>query len=253
MSVSEMFALDDRIALVTGASSGLGVAIAQALGECGAAVALAARRTERLAANVAALAERGVKAMAVTVDVSDPDSCANAVKQATELGGRLDILINNAGVASSIPASKESPADFARVVQINLHGAYWMAQAAAPVMTAGGSIINISSVLGLRSAGLPQAAYSASKAGLFGLTRDLAAQWSGRRGIRVNAIAPGFFPTEMTAEYDDGYLDRQLQRVPLSRLGHEDELAATVVWLASRAGGYVTGQTVVVDGGFTIA
>jgi NAD(P)-dependent dehydrogenase (short-subunit alcohol dehydrogenase family) len=119
-------------------------------------------------------------------------------------------------------------------------------------MQPGSSIINVSSVLGLTTASLPQAAYSASKAGLLGLTRDLAQQWTGRKGIRVNAVAPGFFVSEMTDQYPDGYLDAQLSRIPAGRKGEPQELAATVVYLASPASGYVTGQTLAVDGGLTI-
>jgi NAD(P)-dependent dehydrogenase (short-subunit alcohol dehydrogenase family) len=253
VSAPELFSLTGRVALVTGASSGLGVAFARALGEAGATVALAARRTDRLRENVAALAEDGISALAVQCDVSDPDSCREAVRATVDFGGRLDILVNNAGISSSVPASRETPEQFSEVVAVNLHGAYWMAKAAAPAMSEGGAIVNISSILGIRTAGLPQAAYAASKAGLLGLTRDLDAQWTGRKGIRVNAIAPGFFASEMTAEYDDGYLAQQLTRVPMGRVGEAEELAATLVWLCSPAAGYVTGQTIVVDGGFTIA
>src|SRR5262249_19959581 len=128
----------------------------------------------------------------------------------------------------------------------------WMAQACGRVMRPGSSIVNISSVLGLTTAGLPQAAYSASKAGLHGLTRDLAQQWGGRKGIRVNAVAPGFFATEMTSQYRPGYLDQQLSRVTLGRTGEPAELTAAVLFLASEAASYVTGQVLVVDGGFTL-
>jgi NAD(P)-dependent dehydrogenase (short-subunit alcohol dehydrogenase family) len=127
-----------------------------------------------------------------------------------------------------------------------------MAQAAGKVMQPGSSIINISSVLGITTAGLPQAAYAASKAGLNGLTRDLAQQWTGRKGIRVNSIAPGFFESEMTTQYPPGYLEQQQARIPAGRKGHAGELAATVVFLASPAAGYITGQTLPVDGGMTI-
>jgi NAD(P)-dependent dehydrogenase (short-subunit alcohol dehydrogenase family) len=120
-------------------------------------------------------------------------------------------------------------------------------------MKPGSSIINISSVLGITTAGLPQAAYSAAKAGLMGLTRDLAQQWTGRKGIRVNAIAPGFFHSEMTDQYQTGYIDKQIGRVLTGRVGDPEELAAAMIFLASDAGGYITGQTLVVDGGFTIA
>jgi NAD(P)-dependent dehydrogenase (short-subunit alcohol dehydrogenase family) len=166
--------------------------------------------------------------------------------------GRVDVLVNNAGVGTAVPATRETPEQFREVIDVNLNGCYWMAQACGRVMQPGGSIINISSVLGLTTAGLPQAAYSASKAGLIGLTRDLAQQWTGRKGIRVNAIAPGFFESEMTEQYPDGYLELMAGRIPMARKGDPRELAATVVFLASDAAGYVTGQTWAVDGGLTI-
>jgi NAD(P)-dependent dehydrogenase (short-subunit alcohol dehydrogenase family) len=166
--------------------------------------------------------------------------------------GRVDVLVNNAGVGTAVPATRESPEQFRSVIDVNLNGCYWMAQACGRVMQPGSSIINISSVLGLTTAGLPQAAYASSKAGLIGMTRDLAQQWTGRKGIRVNAIAPGFFASEMTEQYPDGYLESQEGRIPVGRKGDPAELAATVVFLASDAAGYVTGQTLPVDGGMTI-
>jgi NAD(P)-dependent dehydrogenase (short-subunit alcohol dehydrogenase family) len=162
-------------------------------------------------------------------------------------------LINNAGVGTAVPATRESAEEFRAVIDVNLNGSYWMAQACGRVMKPGSAIINIASVLGLTTGGLPQAAYSASKAGVMGLTRDLAQQWSGRKGIRVNALAPGFFASEMTDELKPGYLDSLMPRIIQGRLGDAAELAATAVWLASAAAGYVTGQTIVVDGGITIA
>ncbi|MCW2832693.1 MAG: 3-oxoacyl-ACP reductase FabG, partial [Nocardioides sp.] len=152
-----------------------------------------------------------------------------------------------------VPATREKPDQLRSVIEVNLNGCYWMSQACGRVMEPGSSIINISSILGITTGGLPQAAYSASKAGLGGLTRDLAQQWTGRKGIRVNALAPGFFASEMTETYPDGYLDLALQRVPAGRKGDPAELAATVVFLASEAAGYITGQTLPVDGGMTIA
>ena len=166
--------------------------------------------------------------------------------------GRVDVLVNNAGIGTAAPATREAPEDFRRVIDVNLNGCYWMAQACGRVMQPGSSIVNISSVLGITTAGLPQAAYASSKAGLIGLTRDLAQQWTGRKGIRVNAIAPGFFDSEMTEQYPAGYLESQQQRIPAGRKGDPAELAATVLFLASAAGGYVTGQTLAVDGGMTI-
>jgi NAD(P)-dependent dehydrogenase (short-subunit alcohol dehydrogenase family) len=252
MSVPELFRLDGRVAVVTGASSGLGVAFARALAEAGADVVLGARRVERLAQTRELVEAAGRRAVAVGTDVADPRQCQALVDAAVAELGRVDVLVNNAGLGTAVPATRETPEQFRQVVDVNLNGCYWMAQACARVMQPGSSIVNISSVLGLTTAGLPQAAYSASKAGLLGLTRDLAQQWTGRKGIRVNAIAPGFFESEMTDQYPDGYLDQQLGRIPVGRKGDPEELAAAVVFLASPAGGYVTGQTLVVDGGLTI-
>ena len=252
MTVTDMFRLDDKVAIVTGASSGLGVAFAQGLAEAGADVALGARRVERLEETADLVRKAGRRALPVATDVADPESCTALVEAAIAEFGRVDVLVNNAGVGTAVPATRESPEQFRSVIDVNLNGCYWMAQACGRVMQPGSSIINISSVLGLTTAGLPQAAYAASKAGLIGLTRDLAQQWTGRKGIRVNAIAPGFFASEMTEQYPDGYLESQEGRIPVGRKGDPAELAAAVVFLASDAAGYVTGQTLPVDGGMTI-
>jgi NAD(P)-dependent dehydrogenase (short-subunit alcohol dehydrogenase family) len=174
------------------------------------------------------------------------------VARTVEVLGRVDVLVNNAGIGTAVPALRETPDEFRRVLDINLSGCYWMAQRAAEVMGPGSSIVNIGSVLGLTTAGLPQAAYSATKAALIGLTRDLAQQWTGRLGIRVNALAPGWFASEMSDQLPEGYLDRVLERIVAGRLGDPDELAGALVFLVSDAGAYVTGQTLAVDGGFTI-
>jgi NAD(P)-dependent dehydrogenase (short-subunit alcohol dehydrogenase family) len=174
------------------------------------------------------------------------------VDAAVEEFGRVDVLVNNAGAGEVVPALRETPAHFRSIVEINLCGSYWAAQACGRIMQPGSSIVNMSSVLGLTTGGLPVAAYSASKAGLIGLTRDLAQQWGSRKGIRVNALAPGFFHSEMTEEFPPGFIDGVTTRTVLRRMGDPDELAATLVWLVSDAGGYVTGQTIVVDGGITI-
>lgn len=252
MAVLDMFSLTDKVVVVTGASSGLGVSFAIAFAEAGADVVLAARRADRLADTAAKVEAAGRKAMTVTADVADPESCQRVIDAAMETFGRVDVLINNAGVGTAVPATKETPEQFRSVIDVNLNGSYWMAQAAGRVMTPGSSVINISSILGITTASLPQAAYAASKAGIIGLTRDLAQQWGSRKGIRVNALAPGFFRSEMTDSYHDGYLDSQMPRVLLGRTGDPAELAATAVWLASPAGGYVTGQTLAVDGGITV-
>lgn len=252
MSVLDQFRLTDRVAIVTGASSGLGVAFAQALAEAGADVVLGARRVDRLEETAALVRAEGRRCLAVATDVADPDSCQALVDAAMAEFSRVDVLVNNAGIGTAVPATRETPEQFRSVIDVNLNGCYWMAQACGRVMQPGSSIINISSVLALTTAGLPQAAYAASKAGLVGLTRDLAQQWTGRKGIRVNAIAPGFFVSEMTEQYPPGYLDQMGERIPAGRKGDPAELAAAVVFLASPAGGYVTGQTIAVDGGLTI-
>lgn len=253
MSILDMFRLDGRVAIVTGASSGLGVAFAQALAEAGADVALGARRVDRLEETRSLVEAAGRRALTVQTDVADPDACQALVDATMVEFGRVDVLVNNAGIGTAVPATRETPDQFRKVIDVNLNGCYWMAQACGRVMQPGSSIVNISSVLGLTTAALPQAAYAASKAGLIGLTRDLAQQWTGRKGIRVNALAPGFFASEMTDQYPDGYLEKANERIPAGRQGDARELAAALVFLAGDAGGYVTGQTLAVDGGMTIA
>jgi NAD(P)-dependent dehydrogenase (short-subunit alcohol dehydrogenase family) len=253
MSILDDFRLDDQAAIVTGASSGLGIEFAKALSESGAAVLLAARRTDRLDSVAAEIRAAGGKALSVYTDVTDPDSCKALAETAMAEFGKIDILVNNAGKGTAVPATRETPEQFRSVIDINLNGSYWMAQACAKSMGPGSSIVNVSSVLALTTVGLPQAAYTSSKAAIMGLTRDLAGQWTGRKGIRVNAIAPGYFPTEMTDELKPGFLDGMIRdRMLIPRLGMLRECAATLIWLASPAAGYVTGQTIVVDGGVSI-
>ncbi len=247
-----MFRLDGKVVIVTGASSGLGVAFAHCFAEAGADVVLGARRVEKLERVAASVRSTGRRVHTVATDVADPEQCQHLVDEAMAKFGRVDVLVNNAGVGTAVPATRETPEQFRSVIDVNLNGCYWMAQACGRVMEPGSSIINISSVLGITTAGLPQAAYAASKAGLIGLTRDLAQQWTGRKGIRVNAVAPGFFASEMTEQYPPGYLESQQGRIPSGRKGDPQELAATVVFLASDAAGYITGQTLAVDGGMTI-
>jgi len=251
VSILDRFRLDGQVAIVTGASSGLGVATSIALAEAGADLVLGARRIDRLAETAKAVEALGRAAHCLKTDVADPLACRNLAAAAAEVG-TVGVLVNNAGVGTAVPATRETPEEFRSVIEVNLMGTYWMSQAAASVMTAGGSIVNISSVLGLVSGGLPQAAYSSSKAAVLGLTRDLAAQWSSRKNIRVNAICPGFFPTEMTDEYPEGYTATQATRLPIPRAGQLEELAAAVLFLASPAASYITGATLVVDGGMTI-
>jgi NAD(P)-dependent dehydrogenase (short-subunit alcohol dehydrogenase family) len=247
-----MFRLDAKVAVVTGASSGLGVAFTRGLAEAGADVVLGARRADRLEETRAMVEALGRRAIAVETDVANPEDCERLIAAGVEQLGGVDILVNNAGIGTAVAASRETPEQFRQVIDVNLNGCYWMAQAFGRAATRGGSIVNISSVIAYTTGGLPQAAYSASKAGLIGLTRDLAAQWTTRKGIRVNGIAPGFFSSEMTDQYDPGYLEVMKPRVVSGRLGNAEELAATLVWLVSDAAGYVTGQTILVDGGVSI-
>lgn len=246
----DLFRMHDRVAVVTGASSGLGVGFARALARAGADVVLAARRVDRLEETARLVEAEGRRALAVQCDVADPDACTAVVTRAMEEFGRVDALINNAGVANAVPALREAPDDFRRVIDINLNGSYWMAQAAARVMQPGSSIVNIASVLGMTSVLMPQAAYAASKAAVIGLTRDLAQQWGGRKGIRVNALAPGYFQSEMTDEFTPDVLERfVLPRTVFGRLGDEGELDPAMLFLASPASSYVTGIVLPVDGG----
>mgnify|MGYP001004843935 FL=1 len=252
MNILDRFRLDGKVAVVTGASSGLGVAFAQALAQAGADVVLGARRVERLSETGALIEAEGRKFAALQTDVTKPDECTALIALAIERFGRVDILVNNAGVGTAVPATSETPDQFRNVIDVNLMGAYWMAQAFARAAKNGGVIVNISSILGMRPGGLPQAAYASSKAGLIGLTRDLAAQWTGRKGIRVNALAPGYFPSEMTEDLPDATIQMVVGLTAAGRIGRPEELASTLIWLASDASSYVSGVTVPVDGGFVM-
>ena len=247
--------LDGQVVIVTGASSGLGEQLARALAEAGAVPVLAARRADRLAA----LCKEIPGADAVTCDVTDEDDRRRLVDTVHERHGRLDGLVNNAGAGASAPALRTPTEAFARVVDLNLTAPYGLSCLVAERMRSNGaggrSIVNIASVMGVRSIGeIPDAAYVASKAGIIGLTRELASQW-GRYGIRVNAVAPGFFVSEMTAGLGDdpeafpGFL---LDRTPLGRGGRSGELDGAVLYLLGDDSSFVTGHVLNVDGGMAI-
>jgi NAD(P)-dependent dehydrogenase (short-subunit alcohol dehydrogenase family) len=246
----DRFRLDGKVAVVTGASSGLGVAIAQGLAAAGADVAIGARRVEMLDDTVALVEKLGRRCIAVQTDVTQTADCDRLVGAAVDAFGACDVLINNAGIGGEYHAATEDPPEhFRHVVDVNLMGSYWMAQAAGRVMRPGSAVVNLSSVMAVTTAKMPATGYSAAKAGVLGMTRDLAAQW-GALGIRVNAILPGVFLTEATANYSPNYQQRIIDaRVPAGRLGEPIEIASTAVFLASEASAYITGVGIPVDGG----
>lgn len=239
----------DHVALVTGASQGIGRAVALALAEAGAAVVCAARSREKLEAVAAEIAAAGGRALALEMDMTSEESIKAGVKQAAAHCGKLDILVNNAGLTRDQLALRMSRADWDIVIQTNLTAAFLCSQAVLAGMVRGrwGRIINISSVVGL-SGNPGQANYVASKAGLIGLTKSLALEVASRN-ITVNAVAPGFIATAMTAALPEAAQAKLLERIPMGRIGGEAEVASAVRFLASEAASYITGETISVNGG----
>jgi NAD(P)-dependent dehydrogenase (short-subunit alcohol dehydrogenase family) len=252
--VTGLFDLNGRVAVVTGASSGLGARFARVLRGAGADVVLAARRADRIERLTAELGAD--HALAVTADVRDEAAVRTLVERAVDRFGRLDVMVNNAGIADPGPAEDEPTSTFRGVLEVNLSAVFTGCREAARVMLpqGSGSIINVASALGLVGTWrMPNAGYAASKGGVVNLTRDLASQWA-RRGLRVNAIAPGWVATEINAQLfeDAERWQRYLERtVPAGRAGREDELDGVLLFLAGDASTYVNGQTLVVDGGVT--
>jgi NAD(P)-dependent dehydrogenase (short-subunit alcohol dehydrogenase family) len=251
--MDDIFDLSGRVAVVTGASSGLGQRFARVLHASGASVVMAARRVDRLERLVDELG--GERAMALRCDVAVEADVVALVAQAVERFGSVDVMVNNAGVSLSRPAEEESTDDFRSVVEVNLVGLFVGCREAAKVMLqrGTGSIVNIASILGLVGNGrVKQAGYAASKTAVVGLTRELSAQWA-RRGVRVNAIAPGWFATEMTDELfgNERGMDFVRRGTPMGRAGTERELDGVLLLLASDASSYITGQTIAVDGGWS--
>lgn len=253
--VKELFDLSERVAIVTGGSRGLGLEMAEGLAEAGASLMLCARREEWLEPTVKEMRERGFKVEGMLCDVVKQEQVQKVVDRTIEAFGKIDILINNAGISWGERPEKMSLDKWQKVIDVNLTGAFLFAQAAGHEMLKreDGCIINVASVSGLRSSanGPHYVGYAASKAGLFGLTRELAASW-GRHGIRVNAIAPGFFHSRL-ADAAIEYAEPAIKaRNPIARVGEAGELKGVAVFLASDAASYITGQIIVVDGGGTI-
>jgi len=244
-----MFNLRDRVALVTGASQGIGHAIAMALAGAGARVAACARNEEKLAAVVAEITGAGGEAIAVPMDVADHDQIKVGFKQVVDKFGKLDILVNNAAINRDGLAMRMKTDDWEAVLRTNLTGAHWCSQQAMAVMMRAryGRIINVASVVA-ETGNAGQSNYVAAKAGLIGLTRALAVEIASR-SITVNAVAPGFIVSPMTDKLPQNVKDALLTRIPLGRMGTGAEVAAAIVFLASEEAGYITGTVLDVNGG----
>jgi NAD(P)-dependent dehydrogenase (short-subunit alcohol dehydrogenase family) len=246
-----IFRLDGRVALVTGASSGIGDRMARVLHAAGATVVAAARREERLKA----LAGDCPGLVPISVDLSTAEERERLVALAVEASGRIDVLVNNAGIGYPYPAEDEALDHWASVIEVNQTAVFHLSQLAGRVMLAQGSgvVVNVASILGLVASGqIPQVSYAASKGAVVNMTRELAVQWA-RRGIRVNAIAPGWFLSEMTAEMFDDEGGRTFIRrnTPMGRPGELAELDGALLYLCSDASSYTTGAILAVDGGWT--
>jgi len=256
MSVKDLFDLSGKVALVTGGSRGLGLDMATGLGEAGAAVVITARREQWLTTAEAELSAKGISVTAVACDVSDPGQVDAAVKGAIGRHGRIDVLVNNAGISWGEPIETMPVERWRQVFETNATGCFLMSQAAGREMVRagrGGSIVNIASVAGIAGLAadvLDAVGYSASKGAIITLTRDLAVKWA-PSGIRVNAIAPGFFDTRLSHTLLEKTLEKVERTTPMGRIGKPGELSGVAVFLASAASSYITGQVIAVDGGMT--
>jgi len=252
VNVKQLFDLTGRVAVVTGGSIGLGRQMAEGLAEMGANVVLCARKKERCQQAAEELQQLGVKALALACDVKNQTSVQELVDTTLSHFGRIDVLINNAGVSWGAPVEQMSLEDWNKVIETNLTGTFLCAQAIGKVMIIQrrGKIINIASIAGLGGAPpeLPAIGYHASKGGVISFTKDLACKWA-LHNIQVNAIAPGWFPTHMSKRVLERYGDLFLSHIPMRRFGNDHDLKGAAVFLASDASNYVTGHVLVVDGG----
>ncbi len=253
-SVKQLFDLSGRVAIVTGGAAGLGRQMAEAFAESGVNLVLCARKKDRCEQAATQFAELGVKTLALACDVRDPANIQDVVDRSVAEFGKIDILINNAGVSWGAPVEDMPLEAWNKVIETNLTGTFLFSQAAGKVMIRQkrGKIINIASVAGFRGAPpeLPATGYHASKGGVIAFTKDLACKWA-RHNINVNAIAPGWFPTHMSEVVIERNKDAFLKRIPLGRFGSENDLKGAAVFLASDASDFVTGHVLVVDGGQT--
>ncbi len=253
-SVKQLFDLRGRTAIVTGGAAGLGRQMAEAFAESGVNLVLCARKKERCEQAAMQFAELGVKTLALACDVRNPADIQDVVDRSVAEFGKIDILINNAGVSWGAPVEDMPLEAWNKVIETNLTGTFLFSQAAGKVMIRQkhGKIINIASVAGFRGAPpeLPATGYHASKGGVIAFTKDLACKWA-RHNINVNAIAPGWFPTHMSEVVIERNKDAFLKRIPLGRFGSENDLKGAAVFLASDASDFVTGHVLVVDGGQT--
>jgi NAD(P)-dependent dehydrogenase (short-subunit alcohol dehydrogenase family) len=252
VNVKQLFDLTGRVAIVSGGSMGLGRQMAEGLAEMGAKLVLCARKKERCEEVAEELRARGVQALALECDVREPDAIRDAVHTTVEKFGRIDILINSAGVSWAAPVEQMTLEQWNKVLSTNLTGTFLFCQAAGRAMLAqrSGKIINMASVAGLggSSTELQAIGYHASKGGVIAFTKDLACKWA-PHNIQVNAIAPGWFPTHMSERVIERRKESLLTKIPMNRFGGDEDLKGAAVFLASQASAYVTGQVLVVDGG----